>query len=217
MSGKLFLGLGFTVGAAMLARRLWRGPGPIGPGNGAPLPPAGLTPTHEAPTGPDATGVYQTPLSAVGAPDWIDVPGVGTVTRLPIDDLSTGGFARLTYSNAMALAEKLGAVLLSSDEVSAIDSYARERGQSLAPCILPAGPAMASLAYCRKHDECVRAQIHTSSVVSNAGKDWCRGAPKGKAFNYGWIVANAPIQPLSSAHADYYVDYSQLSRFKKVG
>ncbi len=148
---------------------------------------------------------------------------VGTVTALPLRDRKTGLFARLTYHDALTAAARLGGQLLSESEQDAI----AKEGTILDPVILPPTSSMGSLAWARREDAGIQTQLSAkgwdgSSPVTNAGKDWIRGAAAGKAINRGWYVnaagAGTPppaghlIQTTGGAHNDAHTDYSQLTR-----
>lgn len=119
-------------------------------------------------------------------------PGL-EVTRLPLVDrrvsLPDGRpvFARLTYRDALAVAAIFGARLPTAAEMDQLHL----ESIVLAPCTLPAGREMISLAYSEEHDAVVWAQLEQwdrHSPVAGAGKHWIAGAPAGRAYLMGWWV-----------------------------
>lgn len=209
-------------------------------------------PPPAAPTGPAPTvngtragdgavsagGIYHTaPEDAELDPTgWVRT-AVGEVTALPLRDRRTGLFARLTYRDAVAAAKLLGAELLSEREQDAIAL----EGVMLDPCTLPPTAQMASAEWAQREDRCIADQLlalswDRVSPVNNAGKDWVRGAPPGRALNRGWYAKTGPdgrprvdpktghfvggrpgpgvrlIQTTGGAHNDTHTDYSQLTR-----
>lgn len=195
-------GSAFAIAAASVARAAWAGPRPVP--SPAPAP---------------SSDVYTTPLDQVdtGAIVWAVNPNGGQITAEPLKD-RRGGYARLSYTNALALAGRLGVRLPSQADVDAVHAAAQAAGLALKPCTLPGDASMRSKARCAEHDACVRDQLEARrwdgrSAVSNVGKDWLAGAPAGKAINYGWIVNGHALQPVSSAHGDFWTDYSQCTRF----
>lgn len=205
-------------------------------GNVAPPTPSAPKPAPLA-TGPSvvSSGTYHTaPDDAELDPSgWVST-AVGEVTALPLRDRTTGLFARLTYRDAIAAAARLGGSLLSEAEQDAIAL----EGVMLDPCTLPPTAQMASIEWAQREDACIKAQLSAQgwdgrSPVSNAGKDWIRGAPPGRALNRGWyaerdgrgnpvladghIKGGRPpnarlIQTTGGAHNDGHTDYSQLTR-----
>lgn len=207
--------------------------------NASSVPPAAQKP----PAGPSAVppGVYHTaPEDAeLDASGWVGT-AIGEVTALPLRDRRTGLFARLTYRDALAAAKLLGGELLSEREQDAIAL----EGVMLDPCTLPPTSQMASLEWAQREDACIAAQLSAqawdrASPVSNAGKDWIKGAAPGRALNRGWYAAIGPdgrpridpkaghyvgarppharlIQTTGGAHNDGHTDYSQLTRLRRV-
>lgn len=161
-----------------------------------------------------------------------------TLTRLPLVDTRFGVFARLTYADAQKVAARFSARLGTASE---FDQLHRD-GFEVSPCIAKlsdderaAGQAagldeqttfgrfMVSLAWAQKHDACLWAKLKSwdrQTPVSNAGKQWVFGAPKGRAYNYGWFDPNHPKgrwQGLSSFHDEHHHDYSQLTMLFRGG
>ncbi len=160
------------------------------------------------------------------------------VTRLPLCDLKHGVFARLTYADALKVASRFGLRLGKVTEFNLMHAH----GFEPSPCIAKLSAAeraegeaqgldeqttfgryMVSLAWAQKHDACLWAKLASwdkQTPVSNAGKQWVGGAPKGKAYNYGWFDSNHPKgrwQGLSSFHDDGHHDYSQLTMLFRGG
>lgn len=168
-----------------------------------------------------APGVYRTPLSQVApASRFAPLPSGGFVVSEPVRDAATGLYARLSYSDAEALAAQYGGRLLTMPQVFEIWRI----GVRLKPCTLVHKQEdfarMMGEDFARRHDECVRAQLggwDGSKPLANAGKDWILGASAGKARNGGWVLSEGKaIQPGghgSEHHDRNYTDYSQLTRF----
>ena len=79
---------------------------------------------------------------------------------------------------------------------------------------------MSSLEWANAEDACINKQLDALhfdayTIVNNAGKDWIRGAPAGRAINRGWYDKSSKygmIQTTGTAHDDGHTDYSQLTR-----
>jgi hypothetical protein len=164
------------------------------------------------------TTVHRTPPARAELHPTGWVPWRGKeITAAPLIDLDHPGvFARLTYRDALEVAKRLGARLLSQREHDEL--YAT--GHRLKPIRQTPGPRMASLVYATLHDEMLRQQLEATlwdekTPLANAGKQWVAGAPKGLSWNYGWWEKGAPHggmwQPLGGQHADNHTDYSQLT------
>ena len=169
---------------------------------------------------PNDESEYETPPeAAVLHPLGPIVPWKGrSVTMLPLYDPATQLFARLTYEGALAVAKRMGGMLLSTEEY---DQIARD-GYEIQPCPLVNSKEdslkMGTLAYAKKHDKCVWAQLggwKRDRPVANLGKQWIRGAAPGMALNYGWDKVPGPevkyIQTLGHKHNAKHRDYSQVT------
>lgn len=165
------------------------------------------------------TEVYRTApkRAAVGdSSGWLPFGDDLEITAAPLIDSTSGGptFARLTYSDALEVAARIGARLLTQAEHDRLWAI----GRRLLPVIMTPGPRMASLEYAKQHDAKLAKQLagwDGSTPLANAGKQWVHGAPKGRAWNYGWWDLKAPNgrmwQTLGTTHDDQHTDYSQLT------
>lgn len=219
---------------------------PKSPGAPAPKPTPQPTPAPTPPPKPMPTpdpssdhpyeikvgSVYQfwtPPEFAVESVPRVDAPWGGQVTPIPLKDSRTGGYARLRYRDALAVAKRLGGQLMSDTEQGQLSKV----GIMLKPVTLPGsspqllakgyqagGAQMSSFEWAQVEDALIDKQLvdlgwDTVTIVNNAGKDWLRGAAAGRAINSGWYDKSAKygrIQPPSSAHDDGHTDYSQLTR-----
>lgn len=181
------------------------------------------------------TTPYRTPLDFVDAHSWTQLGTTDRlITCLPLMDRSRGGFAHLTYRDALAVAAREGAELPTRDEILELHRV----GLRLLPVILPDAEMlrdnprlkgeterayqtrirepMASQAWCDRHDGTVLAKLSSwtndHQPVSGAGKHWLRGAPPGRAYLMGWHDGRRWIQSgLSSGpgpHDDMHHDYA---------
>lgn len=217
------LGLGAVVAYARqaFAATAPEPPKPPAPKAGTPVP---STQSSNAPTGTYKTAPDDAALDASG---WVPFRGV-MVTALPLRDLKTGLFARLTYRDALAVAEREGAMLFTTALVDAVNDEGleldpTESGNSL-ELVQNAYDAshMATLPYAQKEDARIQAQLtenswNGSTPVGNGWKDWIRGAAPGMALNYGWRDKKTGkyVQTLGDRHNDQHTDYSQLTRLVK--
>jgi hypothetical protein len=217
------LGVAFVAGVVALARSF------LGGGSSSPAPSGVVHPspaTHEAPQVSDGSdqGIYQThPDDAELDPTGNVAAGGVLVTALPLRDRKTGLFARLTYADALIVAARLGASLLTAEIQDAI----ARAGIVLDPCTLPPTSSMRSLAWAQHEDACITAQLaargYDGSKPVTVAKDYLADAPAGHGRIRGWFVLSGtnkgaappegvPIQPDSSAHDPQWNDYSQLLR-----
>ena len=184
------------------------------PQRGAQAPAAGAPPR----------GVFVTPREAAEVRgDWADIGEGVELTRMPLfdgrADVRARGvsFARLTYADALAVAQRLGARLPTAAELDR--AAAHRSARVLAPCILDPGPQMASEEWARRHDQCVVAQLEIRTlepgeILVNAGKHWAAGAPTGRAINHGWYDradVRKMIQRSGTKHDAAHTDYSQTT------
>lgn len=94
--------------------------------------------------------------------------------------------ARLTYRDALALATREGASLISIDQVTELHDRAEIEPP---PITMPATRDMASLEWSEAHDSRLYQLTHgVAGLVANAGKHWVAGAPPGRAWLRGWWV-----------------------------
>lgn len=167
---------------------------------------------------------YRTPLdrAAVHLAGWVPLTDDLEVTAAPLVDTSPGGppFARLCARDALEVAARLGARLLTQAEHDLLWRV----GRKLRPVIKRPGPEMASLEYAQQHDAELLDQLKSwdgKTPLANAGKQWVHGAPKGRAWNYGWWDSSAPNgvmwQRLGTTHDDQHTDYSQLTMLARPG
>jgi hypothetical protein len=188
---------------------------------GRPLPSLPTKPPDQKPGPPrpqkPTPGIFQATaaqiVAAVKRAEWrrITLPS-GASVEVMLEPAREGDlFLTATYRSAQTAADELGASLLTPMVSDAI--YAQADSQ-LVPCILPAGPEMASLEYTKKHSACILAQL-PHGLVANAGKNWVRGLKLGadQAANHGWYDAGAPNgrlwQDKGRKHNRSHVDYSQ--------
>lgn len=147
-----------------------------------------MTPQPIHRTDPDAAELH-----ASGWARLLDgpLPGGGVeVTRLPLIDSQhrledgTPLLARLTYRDALRVAERLGAALPTRDEVRRLHVV----GLQLEPITMA---ITATLAGSKKHDAELWRRLRAlgwdgGRPVSGAGKHWIAGAPPGRAYLAGW-------------------------------
>lgn len=145
--------------------------------------------------------------AAVHCSGWARLPSGVEVTRLPLVDMSQqlGSdehlFARLTYADALAVAEREGARLIAPETL--LELY--EHGLVLVP-YLGTPTAETALGHSRRHDVDVWRQLGElgwdgRALVANAGKHWVSGAPAGRSRLMGWRKGDGTWwQPLAVAH-----------------
>jgi hypothetical protein len=128
------------------------------------------------------------------------------VTRIPLIDLENGGlFARLTYADALVVAERERARIIAPATLLELGLV----GLQLMP-YLGTPTAETGIVHSRKHDADVWRQLHrdgwdNETPVSGAGKHWVSGAPEGRSRLMGWDrdgsgPGTAMWQPLAVAH-----------------
>jgi hypothetical protein len=154
------------------------------------------------------------------ATGWAELGDV-YMTVEPLRDADTGGYAHLTYREALAAVAALGAELPTMAQLQRL----HEEGLELQPVTLPdvvmvratgcvaerdsdefqaaaqrlRETYMAGPEWARIHDARVDAQLRARGwdgreLVANAGKHWLRGAPPGRAYLGGWWSAGRFIQ-----------------------
>lgn len=136
---------------------------------------------------------------AVVTEGWGPIPGTDLEwTLVPVEDstkrLSNGRpvMARLTYRDALAVAERHDARLISPDEVQLRHEMAK-RGEALELVAYTGTPtAETDLVHSERHDADCWRQLEAlgwdGQPVANFGKHWVHGAPKGRAWLMGWWV-----------------------------
>jgi hypothetical protein len=142
------------------------------------------------------------------------------VTRRPLVDAADpdGLYARLTYRDALACAERHEARLPTRDEVIATIAEARRVGVVLAPVTLSHGPEMVTRAHAAEHDRRVQIQLDAADVsrravlVAGIGKHWVAGAAAGRSRICGWPRADGTLiqQGTTDIHDDGHHDYASL-------
>jgi hypothetical protein len=168
------------------------------------------------------TDSYRTDTASAVVPRAVPL-GAVWITHHPVEDPAPAGpgLAHLDYAGALDVAARVGARLPTRAEVFALHAASSAAGTELVPCILPdaeqraAGavpgdPAMASRAWCDRHDGRVLEAMPRDgdAPVGNAGKHWIGPAPPDLAALCGWFVGGAPIQsglgfPHNRGHFDY--------------
>lgn len=143
------------------------------------------------------------------------------VSRQPLFDraysLASGKhlFARLNYTEALAVAAREGAELISSDLVDRL----RDNGQQLMP-YLGTPRAENAIEHSIKHDLDIERQLLALKAsgawtelepVAGAGKHWIAGAPNGRSRLKGWDVDGGGPglkwwQPDQVAHNRFHFD-----------
>jgi hypothetical protein len=121
----------------------------------------------------------------------------------------------MRLETALAVANRYGFILPTRKLVDAIYSQAAVH---LAPQPLPAGDAMRSTQYYRRHDELIRRQREAAgtsehALIAGHKKDLVLTNRLWRQLErvaiYGWHrTAGKPIQPLSTVHGWRYADYS---------
>ena len=164
--------------------------------------------------------VYRTPIDALRIHDsgWAQLPSGVYVMALPfVDATRANGFARVTYRDAMRIADEHGAQLLTM----AIEEEIWHTGFRLYPATQLPNSQMMGRAACDRHDARIWHHLteggwDRKEAVANCGKAMLRGALPGYLRQGGWFRANGhPYQaggPGQTAHGDDYTDYSLLLR-----
>lgn len=129
---------------------------------------------------------------------WVRLPSGVEVTKLPLVDdaheLDDGHlFARLTYADALTVAQREGADLIHVETVSELQRLSQDgsgRAVGLRP-FLGTPTAEIALEHSRRHDVDVRRQLaerrwNGLAPVAGAGKHWVHGAPAGRSRLMGW-------------------------------
>ena len=170
--------------------------------------------------------IHRTKIEDATPPSgWRALPKLGLEVSAPLWDvrppLEGIDFARLTYRDAVRLADERGMQLLSADALEAM----REGATVLRPVTLPATNDMRSAEWSRRHDERVSALLEgVHGPVIGIGKHWIAGAPPGRAWLMGWWVDDVAaygstrkgpgwVQPRPApgsrgAHDDLHHDYA---------
>ena len=163
------------------------------------------------------------------------------MTAEPLVSTDDKLYARLRYSDALDVAKREGARLLTEAEWDSLAEDAEhglEGVQSISPCFLPTEAMrakvkreegesdiayegrlrvdQASREWAEIHDFCVHEKLAAlkpdwTRPIINIGKTWLPGG-----FNYGWFVNGRPAQPRSGGHinpdgSNTWIDYSQLT------
>ncbi len=121
-----------------------------------------------------------------------------------------------------ALADRLGALLLTAKAVDLIHEAARVRCKpGNRDVTFPGGgTAMMSTQWMLDHSEhCYAQGLPAGVLVSGCGKDFVLTnrleEPDHPSANYGMFHNGKPLQPLGCAHNRLHTDYSQTARFMK--
>lgn len=214
----LLAAVSVSVGVWLMRRR---GTTPTPTEEPTPAPKTGtIAPPTANPPRTTSGGVYRTQASDTMPPRWVQWRG-REWTLEPLRDRITGLYARLDYHEAGVAALLHGGRMLDARDYDELYQH----GFKLEPITLVAtaedAQRMASLAFAQRHDQALDAQLQAGAwdqktPLGNAGKTWLRGAPKGRAINYGWwkTAAGAAaklIQTPGTRHDDRHVDYSQLT------
>lgn len=125
----------------------------------------------------------------------------------------------MTYKGAAQAALSLASRLPTKAEV---DEAIRSFSFDVEPQLVRPVELMAGEVAIETHSQAIDALVgeHRWDKLYQEGKWWLSGAAKGKAINYGWVDADAPvranglrlIQDVGRAHNDLHVDYSQTLR-----
>lgn len=140
-----------------------------------------------------------TPADAAVHPSgWVRLPSGVEVTKLPLVDsrpLVDGLplFARLTYADALQVAQREGAELIHAETVSELQRLSQDgsgRAVGLRP-YLGTPTAETAVEHSRRHDADVLRQLgerkwNGLAPVAGAGKHWVHGAPAGRSRLMGW-------------------------------
>lgn len=170
--------------------------------------------------------VHRTKVEDATPPSgWRALPSLGLEVSAPLWDvrppLTEIDYARLTYRDALAVADRRGFVLLSADALEAM----REGATVLRPVTLPPTHEMRSALWSLRHDqEVARRMAGIDGPVLGIGKHWIAGAPRGRAWLMGWWVDDVAaygskrkgpgwVQPRPEvqsvgAHDDLHHDYA---------
>jgi hypothetical protein len=150
--------------------------------------------------------VHHTRPDDAAVDGWVRLPSGIEVPRLPLLDARHPGlFARLNYDEAIAVADREGARIISPETLLELGNV----GLQLSP-FLGTPVEETTIEHSRRHDEAVFAQLVAlgwdgQRPVSGAGKHWVSGAPAGRSRLMGWDrdgagPGKALWQPLAVAH-----------------
>lgn len=138
--------------------------------------------------------------AAVHSSGWVRLPSGVEVTKLPIVDTAQANqfgegplFARLTYGDALEVAQREGAELIHAETVSELQRLSQDgtgRAVGLRP-YLGTPTAEIEIEHSRRHDRDVLRQLaerrwNGLAPVAGAGKHWVYGAPAGRSRLMGW-------------------------------
>jgi hypothetical protein len=123
------------------------------------------------------------------ASGWRALPALGLEVSAPLWDvrppLEGIDYARLTYRDALAVADRRDLTLLNFDALDAM----REGATVIAPVTLPPTGDMRSAEWSRRHDREVARRVEgIDGPILGIGKHWIAGAPAGKCRIKGWWV-----------------------------
>lgn len=187
------------------------------------------------------TTPYVTPLDAVVIPRAVRMGDIW-VTHHALEDPDGPGLAHLHLDALLELAERVGARLLTAEEIYALHLVAAAAGTELHPVTLPnaamrregcvPGDArMVTREWCDVHDAAVLAQMAAlteaapDAPIANDGKYWRGGAPAGLAGLCGWWVPRVELydphrhgpgfvqQGGAWPHNRRHSDYGSMGRF----
>lgn len=166
--------------------------------------------------------------AAVDEHGWARLPSGREVTRLPLIDATkrladrTPLFARLTYADALVVANREGARLISYEALLELGNV----GLQLTP-FLGTPTAETDIVHSQRHDADVRRQLKALNwdgrrPVSGAGKHWISGAPEGRSRLAGWDKdgggpSKALWQPLAVAHNREHHDDGTTTMLERDG
>lgn len=137
------------------------------------------------------------PLDAVvHESGWAPLDDDWEVTAVPLVDAGQPDavvFARLTYRDALSVAERLGAELVHPEHVERLHWLASVGQGVEVPAFTGTPQAERTLEHSLRHDAAcweALAKMHWDgrAPVANAGKHWVAGAPTGRSHLMGWWV-----------------------------
>ncbi len=149
--------------------------------------------------------IHRTKIDDAFVENWVPLDDEWEISAPPVSDRAhrllegqTFVTARLTYGDALAVAQREGAQLPTPDQIQQLHDMAG-RGEALELEAFTGTPrAETTLEHSIRHDVNMRQQIASAGwngriPLANWGKSWTHGAPKGRAHLMGWWVPNLAL------------------------